>query len=34
MRHAMKCKQTVDAGDAAALRQSILDFHKAYEAKK
>jgi len=34
MRHAMKCKQTVDTANAAALRQAILDFHKAYEGKK
>lgn len=30
---AMKCKQTVDPANAAALRQAILDFHKAYEKK-
>jgi nickel superoxide dismutase len=30
---AMKCKQTVDAGAADALRASILAFHKAYEGK-
>jgi nickel superoxide dismutase len=31
---AMKCKQTVDAQTAAALKESILSFHKAYEGKK
>ena len=30
---AMKCKQTVDPANAVALRQAILDFHKAYEKK-
>ena len=30
---AMKCKQTVDPAAAATLKQSILDFHKAYTAK-
>ena len=33
MRLAMKSKQTVDPANAAALRQGILDFHKAYESK-
>ena len=31
---AMKCKQTVDAKNAAALKQAILDFHAAYAGKK
>ena len=30
---AMKCKQTVDPANAAALREAILAFHKAYEKK-
>ncbi len=31
---AMKCKQTVDASSAAALRESILNFYRAYEGKE
>ena len=31
---AMKCKQTVDAGSAKALRDAILKFYEAYEGKK
>ncbi len=30
---AMKCKQTVDGKQAAALKEAILALHKAYEAK-
>ena len=30
---AMKCKQTVDAKQAEALKASILALHKAYETK-
>ena len=33
MRAAMKCKQTVDAKDAEALKQAILTFHQAYAPK-
>ena len=31
---AMKCKQTVDPASAAALRESILNFYRAYEGKE
>lgn len=31
---AMKCKQTVDPANAAALKKSILAFYEAYEGKK
>jgi nickel superoxide dismutase len=31
---AMKCKQTVDAANADALRAAILDFYRAYEGKE
>ena len=34
MRAAMKCKQTTEAKDAAALKEAILAFHKAYAGKK
>lgn len=34
MRAAMKCKQTTDVKNAAALKAAILAFHKAYAAKK
>lgn len=34
MRAAMKCKQTTDAKNAAALKDAILTFHKAYAGKK
>jgi nickel superoxide dismutase len=34
MRAAMKCKQSTDAKDATALKDAIVAFHKAYEAKK
>lgn len=30
---AMKCKQAVDPGTAATLKQAILDLYKAYEGK-
>jgi nickel superoxide dismutase len=30
---ALKCKQTVDAANAEALRAAVLAFHKAYEGK-
>ena len=33
MRAAMKCKQTVDAKDADALKTAILTFHQAYAPK-
>ena len=32
-RAAMKCKQTVDTANAAALKAAILSFHKAYTGK-
>ncbi len=31
---AMKCKQTVDPASAVALRESILNFYRAYEGKE
>ena len=31
---AMKCKQTVDAANAEALRNAILDLYRAYEGKE
>lgn len=31
---AMKCKQSVDPANAAALKKSILAFYEAYEGKK
>ena len=31
---AMKCKQSVNAQNASALKEAILSFHKAYEKKK
>jgi len=31
---AMKCKQSVDAKNASALKEAILSFHKSYEEKK
>ena len=31
---AMKCKQTVDVGNAKVLRKAILDFYRAYEGKE
>ena len=31
---AMKCKQTVDAGSATALKKAIHDFYRAYEGKE
>jgi len=34
MRAAMKCKQTVDPEDAAALRRAVLDLYRAYEGKE
>ena len=33
MRAAMKCKQTVDVANAAAMKAAILSFHKAYTGK-
>ena len=34
MRHAMKAKQSTDVKNAAALKDAIMAFHKAYAAKK
>ena len=31
---AMKCKQTVDTANTAALKKAILDFYRAYEGKE
>ena len=33
MRHAMKCKQSTDVKHAAALKDAIVAFHKAYAGK-
>jgi len=34
MQAAMKCKQTVDAANAEALKKAILDLYRAYEGKE